>query len=313
MRCILPSRRSVGDHAGANLRAFAHPEQATSRRGFSLVELLVVFGVVMILIGLMMPSIARVRTEARGIVCQSEMRQLSTMILAYTSDHKDSIPFPLTRLSDGLWTMSGGSQWTAVRAVAATNYWPVAMFDEFNRSMYADILLCPQDQHTLEERALMAAELGVDEQDVQAPAPRTLSSALYLDWQALKQDLVRWDDRFLRIARLHDVRFASQKSLLIESEPYHEPGYAHVVSSEGFYISPLPDPDRYRLMIAAVDGSARLQHTADAQHGVNVPGYFREYLAHAGLTESEIALNLRQMQVPTYFHWTRNGVEGRDW
>lgn len=283
------------------------------RRGFTLVELLLVLGLLMILIGLMMPSIARVRAEARTVVCQSEMRQLATMVLAYASDHGESIPFPLSQASPGVWSMVGGSEWSAVRAVAATGYWPVALFDEFGRSMYADVLICPQDHHTLDERAIRAAELGIELHEVQAGSTRPLSSSLYLDRQSLRTDMLRWDDRFLRVARLHDVRFASQKALLVESEPYHEPGYEHVVWPGGFYISPLPDPTRYRLMISAADGSVHLRSTADAKAGVNVPGYFRSLLSEAGVPDDTIELNLQQMQSPTFFNWTQDGVEGIDW
>lgn len=53
------------------------------RAGFSLVELLVVIGVVVVLIGLVMPTIEGSRAEAKRRICQSEMRQLAMMITAY--------------------------------------------------------------------------------------------------------------------------------------------------------------------------------------------------------------------------------------
>ncbi len=48
------------------------------RYGFTLVELLVTAGVVMLLIGILLPSLGRAREHARSTYCQSNIRQLAT-------------------------------------------------------------------------------------------------------------------------------------------------------------------------------------------------------------------------------------------
>lgn len=51
-----------------------------TRRGFSLVELLVVLGIISIMIGILLPAVQRVRESSRGTDCKNRLRQLG---LAY--------------------------------------------------------------------------------------------------------------------------------------------------------------------------------------------------------------------------------------
>src|SRR5687768_13096206 len=55
------------------------------RRGFSLVELLVVIGVIAILIALLMPALVRAREQAKSVQCQSNLRQVGVMLMIYAN------------------------------------------------------------------------------------------------------------------------------------------------------------------------------------------------------------------------------------
>ncbi len=63
-----------------------------ARRGFTLVELLVVVAVVALLIGLLLPALSRARVAARQTITLARLRDLGIGAMAYASDYKDHLP-----------------------------------------------------------------------------------------------------------------------------------------------------------------------------------------------------------------------------
>jgi prepilin-type N-terminal cleavage/methylation domain-containing protein/prepilin-type processing-associated H-X9-DG protein len=68
-----------------------HPRQR--RRGaFTLVELLVVIGIITILISILLPVISKAREQARRTACLSNLRQVHLAFHMYAQSHKDQVP-----------------------------------------------------------------------------------------------------------------------------------------------------------------------------------------------------------------------------
>ncbi|MHC4438604.1 MAG: type II secretion system protein [Planctomycetota bacterium] len=73
------------------------------KKGFTLVELLVVIAIIALLMGILMPALARVRQIAFRMVCGTNLSGIGKAMLIYANDYEDELP------------RSGGrnSQWAA--------------------------------------------------------------------------------------------------------------------------------------------------------------------------------------------------------
>src|SRR4051794_18964131 len=82
-------------------------------RGFTLVELLIVIGIIALLVAILMPALSRARQQAIQTQCLSNLRQLGMVIQLYANENNDRVPIGY----------SGNQGWNGYEIYEAGNFY----------------------------------------------------------------------------------------------------------------------------------------------------------------------------------------------
>ena len=106
------------------------------RHAFTLVELLVVIGIIAILIGILVPTLTKARKAAKTTVCLSNLRQMGNGWVMYLTDTKGRLPY-------SFWTNKSHLTGARYDEMIWKGFW-FGMLGEYRVS--SSKLLCPEAQ-----------------------------------------------------------------------------------------------------------------------------------------------------------------------
>src|SRR5436853_3186256 len=103
--------------------------RTSHRRGFTLVELLVVIGIIAVLIGILMPALSAARKQANTLKCLAHLRGIGQAFKLYANDSRDFWPVGRQDYPD-----TGTSLPNATLPGTGNKYWPDELLKYVSRA-----------------------------------------------------------------------------------------------------------------------------------------------------------------------------------
>ncbi len=121
-----------------------------ARRGFTLLELLVVIGIIGVLAGLLLPALSKARQKAKSIQCRSNMKQLTTAWMLYPGDFADQLVTNTVDTNTNSWAagwLDLGDPADTDNTNSATIMSPEGLLWPYSKSLA--LYRCPADPNTI--------------------------------------------------------------------------------------------------------------------------------------------------------------------
>jgi len=199
-------------------------QHQTTHTGFTIVELLVVLGIVALLAALLMPSLSKSREQSRVVVCLSNLSNNYRNVLAYELDEDEVMPYYTSRYYDplNLHKQPPDGLHKIDLYLGVAQLWYVPMLDVYGSNPYNDALFCPSNLKKRDMVIEMIRARGHDPYSYVANIDYSMSDACYLDSKALdplnpRPDMVE----YYRPQHFYEIVFPSQKALIFENKGFH--------------------------------------------------------------------------------------------
>ena len=162
------------------------------RHAFSLLELLLLLGLIALMLGVMLPAVRRARDQARRVECVDNLHQLGCALQAYLRDNADWCPAAADKSGHR------AEDWVYWQASIRSDP-DGAVVRYLRRQDAARLLLCPAD------------DLSEHPPSIDGPYPYSYSLNIFLSCSSRDGD-------DLTPMRLGTVPFLGQKILMIEED-----------------------------------------------------------------------------------------------
>ena len=108
-------------------------------RGFTLIELLVVIAIIAVLAAMLLPSLQKAKTLAKGVICASNLKNVGMGHFYYADDNNRWYPYMIY----GAEGLGNYTTWDALME----DYVGAHIADERHSKGKTDVFSCPADQH----------------------------------------------------------------------------------------------------------------------------------------------------------------------
>jgi prepilin-type N-terminal cleavage/methylation domain-containing protein/prepilin-type processing-associated H-X9-DG protein len=212
--------------------------------GFTLVELLVVIGIIAVLISILLPSLNKAREAANSVSCLSNLRQVGLSVQLYANQNKGVIPDAAARWPDVLPPVKGNYTGYNIAFCHLQHWWHLLSREMGMKSIYQE---------------------GYDESGAIVPTPKMLlcKSDPYVDFSNPGGMGIQYTSYVWRLgidaygtlwgpSKLTKFKHPSDQFLLYERDSFHDKikGSQHSVVSD-----PYPGKKR-KLNVLFMDGHA---------------------------------------------------------